>query len=89
MSEESAWLTKILELEFGENFWEVYDCQLSVIYTKMFECLVYLNLPLEKYPDVQIAKYEFDPGLQPGQKVDVNNLCWGFGGGESLGGHLI
>jgi hypothetical protein len=50
----------------------------------MFECLVYLNLPLQEYPDVQIAKYEFDPGLQPGQKVNVTDLCWGFGEGESF-----
>ncbi len=48
----------------------------------MFECLVYLNLPLEKYPDIQIARYEFDPGLQLGQKVNVAELSWGQGDGE-------
>lgn len=42
----------------------------------MFECRVYLHLPLTKYPDVSIAKYEFDPGLQIGDKVKVTNLEW-------------
>jgi hypothetical protein len=50
----------------------------------MLECLVYLHLPLERNPHIQIAKYDFDPGLQPGQKVDVTDLCWGFGKGESF-----
>jgi hypothetical protein len=43
----------------------------------MFECLILLHLPLTEMPDVQIAKYNFDPGLQVGEPVDVIELKWG------------
>ena len=42
----------------------------------MFKCQVYLHLPLKEYPDIEIASYNFDPGLQIGDKVYVANLIW-------------
>lgn len=43
----------------------------------MLECRIYVNLPLYKLSDVEIARYEFDPGLQIGDKVTVVDLVWG------------
>ena len=43
---------------------------------KMFNCKVYLHLPLEEYPYTEIASYDFDPGLQIGDKVNVKDLKW-------------
>jgi hypothetical protein len=42
----------------------------------MFKCKVYLHLPLEEYPDIEIASCDFDPGLQIGDKVNVKDLKW-------------
>ncbi|NCS07668.1 MAG: hypothetical protein GPJ07_14245 [Microcystis aeruginosa G13-07] len=42
----------------------------------MFNCKVYLHLPLEEYPYTEIASYDFDPGLQIGDKVKVKDLKW-------------
>lgn len=43
----------------------------------MFNCKVYLHLSsLEERPDIEIASYNFDPGLQIGDKVNVIDLQW-------------
>ena len=42
----------------------------------MFECQIYIHLPLDNLPDVEIARYEFDPGLQIKDQVNVVDLVW-------------
>jgi hypothetical protein len=42
----------------------------------MIECKIYIHLPLQENPDVEIARYSFDPGLQVGDIVIVHNLKW-------------
>ncbi len=42
----------------------------------MFECQVYIHLPLDEKPDIEIARYDFDPGLQIGDIVNVTDLVW-------------
>jgi hypothetical protein len=43
----------------------------------MLECRIYVHHPLDELSDVEIARYEFDPGLQIGDKVRVVDLVWG------------
>jgi hypothetical protein len=43
----------------------------------MLECRIYVHLPMDNLPDVEIARYNFDPGLQIGDKVSVVDLVWG------------
>lgn len=50
----------------------------------MFECVIYIHLPLAKEPAIQIARYEFDPGLQLGEQVKIVNLKWGWEDSESF-----
>ena len=45
----------------------------------MFECKVYLHLPVKKNPDIEIAKYDFDPDLNVGDIVCVRDLEWLIG----------
>jgi hypothetical protein len=42
----------------------------------MIECKIYIHLPLQECPDVEIARYSFDPGFQVGDVVNVYNLQW-------------
>jgi hypothetical protein len=42
----------------------------------MIECKIYIHLPLDKDPDVEIARYSFDPGFQVEDVVNVYNLQW-------------
>lgn len=42
----------------------------------MIEYSIYLNIPKLESPDISIAKYSFDPGLQVGDIVNVANLEW-------------
>jgi hypothetical protein len=42
----------------------------------MIECVISIHLPLQDYPDVEIARYSFDPGLRVGDIVNIRNLEW-------------
>jgi len=54
----------------------------------MFECGIYLVLPIQSSANetatkplgIRVAKYEFDPGLYPGDEVNVSDLEWGWNG---------
>ena len=45
----------------------------------MFECEVYVHLPLDQYPDIKIASYDYDPGLSVGDIVWVEDIEWFYG----------
>jgi hypothetical protein len=57
----------------------------------MLECVIHLLLPiqptgqsLDKPLSIQVAKFDYDPGLHEGDEVSIAELKWGYGESHSF-----